>query len=190
MMHGHSISSALTWPIKFDLCETKRMVDIGGGSGAHAIGAALRWPELTAEVFEIPSVVPVAEEIIGRYGVSDRVAARPGDFWNDPLPSGDLHFYDDTLHDWPDEKCRFLLAKSSEALEPGDRVMIHEILYDDDRAGPFVAASFSVVMLAWTEGSQRTAKEYEDMLRDIGFTDARVDPAFGYWSMVSARKPG
>lgn len=61
---------------------------------------------------------------------------------------------------------------------------------EGDRGGPFVAASFSVVMLAWTEVSQRTAKEYQDMLRDVGFVDARVDPAFGYWSIVSARKPG
>lgn len=44
-----------------------------------------------------------------------------------------------------------------------------------------------MVMLAWTDGHQRTAIEYEDMLRDIGFVDARVDPAFGYWSIVSAR---
>ncbi len=190
MMHGHSISSALTWPTKFDLSQTKRMIDIGGGSGAHAIGAALRWPELTAEVFEIPSVVPVAEEFIERYGVTGQVTARGGDFWNDPLPEGDLHFYGDTLHDWPDDKCRALLLKSFEALEPGGQVMIHEILYDDDKSGPLVAASFSVVMLAWTEGHQRTAAEYEQLLTEIGFADARVDPAFGYWQIVSARKPG
>ena len=40
------------------------IADIGGGSGAHAIGAALRWPDLQATVFEIESVVSVTEETI------------------------------------------------------------------------------------------------------------------------------
>ncbi|MEM7171198.1 MAG: methyltransferase [Pseudomonadota bacterium] len=189
MMHGHSISSALTWPLNFDLSQSKQMIDIGGGSGAHAIGATLRWPALKATVFDMESVVSVAEEMIGRYGVTDQVSVRAGDFWQEPIPGGDLHFYGDILHDWPDEKCRFLLEKSFAALEPGGRLMIHEILYDDDKSGPVVAASLSVIMLLWTEGRQRTAKEYKDLLSDCGFANVEVAPAFGYWSIVSAQKP-
>lgn len=189
MMHGHSIGSALTWPDKFDLSQRKRMIDVGGGSGAHAIGAAIRWPEIAAEVFEIESVVPVTKETIERYGVSDRVTVTPGDFWQDALPVGDLHFYGDILHDWPDEKCGFLLKKSFDALEPGGTVMIHEILYDDDKSGPVVAASLSVIMLLWTEGRQRTVAEYQGLLQNCGFVDISSKPVFGHWSIVWAQKP-
>ncbi|MEM7021670.1 MAG: methyltransferase dimerization domain-containing protein, partial [Pseudomonadota bacterium] len=72
MMHGHSIAPALTWPNNIDLSETHQMIDIGGGSGAHAIGAALRWPQLSATVLEIPTVCGVAREMIDRYHLQDR----------------------------------------------------------------------------------------------------------------------
>ena len=55
MMHGHSMAAALAWPEHVDLSKNRLMVDVGGGSGAHAIGAALRWPELRSVIFELPT---------------------------------------------------------------------------------------------------------------------------------------
>lgn len=188
-MHGHSIASALAWPLRFDLAEVGHMVDVGGGSGAHAIGAALRWPQLTATVFEMATVAPVAEEFVQQYALAERIAVARGDFWAEPLPAGDLHFYGDIFHDWPDERCPALMAKSFAALPPGGRIMIHEVLYDDDKSGPFQAAAHSVAMLVWTEGRQRSGPEYGAMLEAAGFAEVAVDRVFGYWGIVSARKP-
>ncbi len=188
-MHGHSIGSALTWPDRLDLADVRHMVDVGGGSGAHAIGAALRWPSLSCTVLEMPVVCEVARETVARYGLSERIAVSPGDLWSDPLPAGDLHFYGDIFHDWPTERCRDLARKSFEALAPGGRIMIHEVLYDDDKTGPFAAAALTVVMLAWTEGVQRSARELGEILTSAGFGEVSTSPAFGYWSIVSARKP-
>src|SRR6185369_3603290 len=39
MMHNHSMSDAIVWPEKLDLSRYRTMLDIGGGSGAHSIGA-------------------------------------------------------------------------------------------------------------------------------------------------------
>lgn len=189
MMHGHSIAPALAWPLRFDLSDVRHMVDVGGGSGAHAIGAALRWPALSVEIVDLATVAPVAEEFATQYGLSDRIAATACDFWSDPLPPGDLHFYGDILHDWPDEKCPGLLAKSFSALRPGGRIMIHEVLYDDDKSGPVAAALSSLAMLVWTEGKQRSGREYADMLEAAGFREVAIEGTFGFWSIVSARKP-
>src|SRR5262245_55358586 len=43
-MHGTSMAAALAWPVQIDLSAHRLMLDIGGGSGAHAIGAAQHWP--------------------------------------------------------------------------------------------------------------------------------------------------
>ena len=189
MMHGHSIGPGLAWPDKFDLSDTKLMIDIGGGSGAHAIGAALIWQELRAVVFERPNVADVAEKLIAEYGLQDRVTTSVGDFFADDLPAGDLHFYGDIFHDWTDETCRDLAAKSFAALDPGGEIMIHEVVFNDDKTEPFAAAALSVVMLAWTEGKQRSGAELGDILTSVGFVDATTTPTFGHWSVVSARKP-
>ncbi len=189
MMHAHSIAPALAWPDAFDLSDAASLLDIGGGSGAQAIGAANRWPTLSCTVLEMPVVCEIADGVIASYGLQDRITTLPGNFWNDPLPAADIHFYGDIFHDWPDDKCAGLMKKSFEALDPGGRIMIHEMLYDDDKAGPFVAASMSVIMLAWTEGRQRSSNEYRGLLETAGFADVEAHNTFGHWSVVSARKP-
>jgi Dimerisation domain len=45
-MHGTSMAAALAWPERIDLSRHRLMLDIGGGSGAHAIGAAQQWTAL------------------------------------------------------------------------------------------------------------------------------------------------
>lgn len=188
IMHWHSMAPALAWPELFDLSEIRRMIDVGGGSGAHTIAAALRWPDLEGVIFEMPKVCTVAREFIDSYGVQGRVTTETGDLWHDPLPGGDLHFLGDIFHDWPENKCRQLAAKSFAALAPGGRIMIHEMLYNDEKTGPLSASISSISMLLWTEGIQRSGPEHIDILSSVGFTEAETTPTFGDWSIVSARK--
>jgi cyclopropane fatty-acyl-phospholipid synthase-like methyltransferase len=189
MMHGHSIPSALAWPDELDLSKNRLLLDVGGGSGAHSIGAVRRWPNLSAVVFDAPAVCQVASEFAARYGFADRIATRPGDMWTDPFPAADVHFYADIFHDWPAEKCRFLTRKSFEALEPGGRLILHEMLYNDDKTGPFATAVYSIAMLLWTEGQQFSRKELCEMLAEAGFRDVEAKPTFGHFSIVTGRKP-
>ena len=188
-MHSVSMGPALAWPEVIDLSQHKLMLDIGGGSGAHCIGAALKWPHLQALIFDLALVCEVAEEFLARQGLQSRVQTHVGDLWNDPFPAADLHFYSMIYHDWPPEKCRFLTRKSFESLQPGGRIIIHEQLYNDDKSGPFPVAACNIIMLLWCEGQQYSGRELSAMLTEAGFTDIEVKPTFGYWSIVSGRKP-
>jgi acetylserotonin N-methyltransferase len=61
---------------------------------------------------------------------------------------------------------------------------------DDDGAGPWQAASFSLLMLLGTLGKQYSLAEYQDILGSAGFTDVCAKRSGGgYYSLVSARKP-
>jgi ubiquinone/menaquinone biosynthesis C-methylase UbiE len=188
-MHGHSMGAAQAWPEVIDLSRHTLMLDIGGGSGAHAIGAVQRWPQLHATVYDLPSVCQIAEEFATQYGVQDRVTAYSGDMWHDSFPPADLHFYADIYHDWPPEKGHVLTQKSFESLPPGGRIIIHEMLYNDQKTGPFTAAAYSDAMLLWTEGQQYSGNEIASMLKEAGFTDIEIQPTFGYWSILMGRKP-
>lgn len=188
-MHSISMAPARVWPEVIDLSEHRLMLDVGGGSGAHAIGAALKWPNLQALIFDLAPVCEVAQEFIAQHGLQSRIRTHAGDIWNDSFPPADLHFYSNIYHDWTPEKCRFLTAKSFESLEPGGRIIVHEVLYNDDKTGPFTAAAFSMSMLGWTEGEQYSGPELSAMLSDAGFRDIQVKPTFGYYSMVTGLKP-
>ena len=189
MMHGHSMAPAHAWPDVVDLGNYRTMLDIGGGSGAHTIGAVQRWPDLRGLVFDMAPVCEVAEEYIAKYKLKNRIATHVGDMWSDDFPQSDIHFYSNIFHDWLPSKGQMLAAKSFESLESGGRIVIHEMLYNDEKTGPFTVASFSVAMLLWSEGQQYSGHELSSMLSDTGFVDVEVIPTFGYWSIVTGRKP-
>ncbi len=62
-----------------------RVLDVGGGHGGYSLALARRYPLLTATVFDLPRVVPVARELIAQERLSDRVQAQAGDFSSDEL---------------------------------------------------------------------------------------------------------
>jgi hypothetical protein len=188
-MHSISVEPALFWPNLLDLSEHCCLLDVGGGSGAHAIGALNRWTELQAIVFDIKPVCEVAEEYIQKCQLQERMCTELGDMWKSPYPSADIHFYSQIFHDWPIDKCRFLAQKSLESLPSKGKIIIHEILYNNDKSGPFIAAASSVAMLVWSEGQQFSGLELTEILSETGFINIDVTPSSGYWSIVSGEKP-
>ena len=189
-MHSIAVAPAQAWPDVIDLSGCQLMLDVGGGSGAHSIGAVTHWPQLRAVVLDLPPVCEVASEVIAAQGLQDRIEARPGDMFGDPFPEADLHFYSDVYHDWSREKAVFLTRKSFESLPPGGRIVVHEMLFDDDKTGPFATAAFNITMLVWSvDGEQYSGRELSDMLADAGFRSIETKPAFGYHSIVTGIKP-
>lgn len=189
-MHAISVPPAIAWSQKVDLSAHRTMLDIGGGSGAHTLMATRATPTLGGVIFDLATVCPVAEDYIGQYGLADRVRTHAGDMWIDPFPAADLHFYSHVYHGWAPEKCRFLSKKSFESLAAGGRIIVHEFIYDDvGKTGPFPVAAMSMVMLGWGEGEQYSGAEIADFLADAGFCDVEIVPTFGYYSIVTGRKP-
>jgi O-methyltransferase domain/Dimerisation domain len=188
-MHSLSVGPATAWPAKLELSNSRVMLDIGGGSGAHAIGAVMRWPKLSAIVIDAAPVSEVAREFAAMAGLSARIATQAADMWRDAFPPADLHFYSMIFHDWPAESCGLLARKSFDALPAKGRIVVHEILFNDDRTGPFVAAGFNVNMLTLMTGEQYSGREISQFLRNAGFERIQIKPTFGYWSIVTGRKP-
>jgi hypothetical protein len=64
-------------------------------------------------------VCAIAREFAQSYGVADRISTHGADFFKDPFPSADLHFYGLIFHDWPPDQNRLFAAKSFESLPSG-----------------------------------------------------------------------
>jgi hypothetical protein len=188
-MHSASIAPAMEWPRKLSLSRHRVMLDIGGGSGAHSIGAVTIYPKLRAVVMDRPPICEIAHEFAQNHGVADRVSTYDGDFFQDPFPSADLHFYGLIFHDWPPEQDRLLAAKSFESLPAGGRIVIHEMLFNDERSGPFPVAAYNINMLVGMPGQQYSGCELRSMLSGAGFRQVEVKRTFGYWSIVTGIKP-
>jgi acetylserotonin N-methyltransferase len=158
-----------------EVAEIGEIVDVGGASGAFLIALAEASPRLRGVVFDLPPVRPIAEETIGRYGLSGRLRFRAGDFWGDPIPAGaDAYSLGFVLHDWDPEGGSRILSKVAEATRPGGLLIVGEQLLDDDRTGPRWAARQDLNMLVATGGRERTAAEYAEWIARFGFRLERV----------------
>ena len=66
----------------------QQMLDVAGGSGIYSVIFAQRQPTPRAMVFDLPPIVPFAQEIIARYGRQERVTAYPGNYFQADVAGG------------------------------------------------------------------------------------------------------
>lgn len=168
-MHGYGLISSPHIVAAFDLSRFQTIVDLGGATGHLVVAACERYPTLRGIVFDLPEAVPLARELVSQSSVAERIEIVAGDFFSDPLPSGDLYALGRILHDWTEAKIVKLLSRIYETLPSGGGVLIAEKLLDDDKTGPRWALMQSLNMLTCTEGKERTLSEYESLLRQVGF---------------------
>lgn len=187
-MHGYGLISSPQVANAVDLLKATTFVDLGGATGHLAVAACRRWPRLRAVVFDLPEAIPLAQEVVGKTDVADRVGFAAGDFFADPLPPGDMYALGRILHDWTEAKILTLLGKIHVALPPGGAVLIAEKLLHDDKAGPEWAVLQSLNMLVCTEGKERTLGEYEALLTTAGFRDVTGYRTPSPLDVVLARK--
>lgn len=189
-MHAHSLPAAVGVAAHYDFSGTTRVLDVGGGSGCFMIAAAQAHAHLRCTVMELPAMCDAASGYIQAGGVADRVDTCAVDMFRQPWPRGyDALFFSNVWHDWNVRTCRWLAARAFEALPSGGRILLHEMLLDDDGAGPVTAASFSMLMLLATQGQQFTAGELREILEGAGFARVDVTPTHHYYSVVTGYKP-
>ncbi|MFO0984471.1 MAG: methyltransferase [Planctomycetota bacterium] len=122
-MHSVSARPAAGLAEVVDLAHTRRLLDVGGGSGALSIAIARAWRAITCTVWDLPVVCAIAREYAAAAGVGDRVLATAGDMFRQAFPTGYAVLLSQILHDWPPEKGRELAreggARAARA-RPGD----------------------------------------------------------------------
>jgi len=188
-MYAHSIGSALVWPASVELSKHRKLLDVGGGSGAQTVGALLRWRKLTGIVLDTPPVIAEASQYIEPYELGDRIVLHSADMFTDPFPAADVHLYGDILHDWPKDKGALLVRKSFASLPSGGMIILREVLSNDSGSGPLPAAAYNVNMLLATTGGQYSKREMTSLLREAGFRGVEIRSATaGYRSLITARK--
>jgi len=166
----------------------RRLLDVGGGSGAYAIAVARAFPEARATVLEASPVDWIARRTISAAGLDGRIDVVTADMFTDSWPADhDAHLFSNVLHDWNEADCRRLLAKSVAALPDGGRLLIHDMLLDDDKSGPLWAAEYSVLLTTVTQGRLYSAAEISGWLTDLGMgIVARAPTALGRSVLIAS----
>ncbi|MEF9908229.1 methyltransferase [Streptomyces sp. P9-A2] len=158
-----------------DLKGAEVVVDVGGAGGNLVQTLMQRHPRLTGVVLDLPHVSAEADASAAALGVTDRFAFVGGDFFEE-VPSADVHLLKFVLHDWDDDSCVRILRNCREALEPGGRVLVMELLVD--KVGtPGLEPLMDLNMMALSTGRERSPDEFQNLFEQAGLTLASTKPS-------------
>ena len=153
----------------------RRILDLGGGSGAYSIAFAKASPNIRCEILDIPEVVPLTAEYVSQAGVMAQVTLRAGDMLQDDFGSGyDIIMLNAICHMFSEEQNRDLFRRARQALAPSGRLVVQDFILNPDKTGPQQAALFSLNMLVNTDaGASYSEVEYTHWMEAAGFTEVR-----------------
>jgi hypothetical protein len=193
-MHIRSLVTGSSIAGKFDFSGYRQMVDVGGGSGGISIMIAIQNPHLKAAIFDMPPVCEIAGKMIAEFDLTENICTIAGDMFKDEFnkkfpEDTDIVVFSRILHDWPIDKCKFLLRQAHATLPPGGMVMIIESLIDEqdkERLSPYLE---NLAMLSCTEGEQFERNDIEDLLHSTGYNHIAIDAIASNYNLITAKKP-
>jgi (2Fe-2S) ferredoxin/predicted O-methyltransferase YrrM len=158
-----------------DLAGVRRMLDLGGGSGAYAIAFARAAKDLQVEILDLAEVVPITEKYIATAGLSSRIRTRPGNLRTGVLGKGlDLVWVSAICHMLDTGENRDLFKRCREALALHGRLVVQDFILAPDKTTPRSAALFALNMLVGTKtGSSYSVDEYTAWMKEADFQDVK-----------------
>jgi hypothetical protein len=151
-----------------DLSGIRTFCDIAGGHG-HLMCAILQaYPRMSGLVLDQPDVISDHHELWAfRLGLADRCRYISGDMFRE-VPVADAYSLKMILHDWDDEECVTILSSVKRSASKQARLFIIEhIVPGPARSHP--SKLFDIHMMCWGTGQERTAAEYQQLLKRAGW---------------------
>jgi len=155
-----------------DCSNVTRMLDLGGGTGEHAITLARRNPRMEVVIFDKDEqALEMGKEEVEKSGLQNRISMRKGDFNKDDFGSAyDLVLLSSIVCLLGEEENRSLLGKVKASLNDKGRVVIWDTILDDSKTKPAPAAIFAVRMVVVTpNGMCYSNAEVKGWLSTLGF---------------------
>jgi len=188
-MSGFQMGNFMALAKAFDFSKHKTLVDIGGSAGSLSLMVAKHQSHMTCISWDLPSVVPIANEIIQKFQLQDRVKTAAGDFFKDEFPKADIVTMGNILHDWDEETKMMLLKKAYEALPDGGVFIAIENVIDEERNKNAVGLMMSLNMLIETgTGFDYTFADFNKWAKAVGFKSTSLLPLAGPTSAAIAYK--
>ncbi len=173
-----------------DFSGIKRVLDLGGGSGANAVEIARHYPEIEVVIFDLPEVIPISKRFVFKSGNFKNISFVEGDYFKNDIGEGfDAIIISQILHAHGKDEIVSILEKCHKALNQDGKIFIHDFLIDDDRTSPPWAVFFALNMLLHTEnGDTYTEIELKDLLEKTGFTFISNNPTAKNSNVIVAKK--
>ena len=189
-VHGGAVLAGGNLAKHPQFAEADHLADIGGGSGGVAIALCQERPNLQATVFDLPSVVPIAQEMIDEVGLADRVKVDIADVLERPLPGGfDIATARNLFQVLSEDQCQSAARNIAAVLPAGGMLFVVGHICDDSRLSPVASVGMNMNFLnMFDDGEAYTESQYRDWLGEAGFVDIMRETFLQGMSLIIARK--
>ncbi len=167
------------------------ILDVAAGSGVWGIAFAEADPHTRVTAHDFPGMIPVTRSYAERHRVSGQYDYLPGDlrtvdFGPDRF---DLAILGNIVHSEGVESSRSLFRRIHRALRREGRVVIIDMVPNEDRTGPVFPLVFALNMLVNTEqGGTYTLDEYREWLTESGFRSVEARDIEFHSPVIIGRK--
>jgi ubiquinone/menaquinone biosynthesis C-methylase UbiE len=177
-----------------DWSATRKIVDVGGGSGELLVTALTACPGAVGILYDMAAAIELGREHVRAAGVEHRCELVAGDFFSWVPRGADTYVLKSVIHDWDDDRAARILAACRRAAGPGSRLLVVErIMPERMGSGPDdqgVACS-DLHMLVQLGARERTEAELRALLSEAGFDVTRVAPLRSTLAILEAvPRPG
>jgi 2-hydroxy-4-(methylsulfanyl)butanoate S-methyltransferase len=169
--HTGSLGPARLMAKRVDLKDRRKLLDVGGGSGAYSIAFCGANPQLSATILDFPETVDTAKRYAREAGLADRIAHLEGNAVAVDWPAGhDVILMSYVWSAVGETDIAVLAKRAVAALPPDGLLLVHDFMVDDAREGPRFAAWYLLgSMLDNPSAVCLTPAYVERILRDVGF---------------------
>ncbi len=171
----------------YDFSDASIIADIAGGYG-HLLAAVLKEnPSANGILFDLPHVLEGAPAMLESQGVEDRVTMVGGSFLDEIPVVADIYMLKHIIHDWYDDTNQTILSIIRSSMPDDAKVLIIDAVIPAGNE-PHFAKILDLEMLISPGGMERTAAEFETLLKASGFELSRIIPTPSPVSIIEAVK--
>ena len=148
--------------------EHQCILDAGGGNGVLLSLLLKKYQHLEAILIELPEVIAQIkkEEALGK-----RIEYKGIDFFEPWNVVVDAIILSRVLHDWPDYLALELLNRAREALAPGGKMYVIEMILDQNSPK---GGLLDLNMLVMTGGCERTLQQWQSLLEQANLRLSKI----------------
>src|SRR5262245_21392044 len=169
--HTGSLGPAHLAARRIELDRRRRLLDVGGGSGAYTLAFLAANPGLSATILDFPQTIDTARRYAREAGVADRIAHVAGNATTTDWPPGhDVVWISYVCSAVGREDIGILARRAFATLPPGGLLLVHDFMVDDAHEGPPFAAWYLLASIFDNPTAVCLTPSYvEAVLREAGF---------------------
>ncbi|WP_329136563.1 acetylserotonin O-methyltransferase [Streptomyces sp. NBC_01476] len=183
-----AMSATETEPLlaAYDFGRFGTVVDFCGGRGDLLAGVLRKVPSARGVLSDPRVGINGAAAYLQEQGVSERCSIADGGLFDPVPPGGDAYILKHIVHDWPEPQVLEILGNVREAMNPGGRLLLMEMVVPDKLNSPHAGKLTDLWLMLLVGGKERTRAQYAGLLAQAGFELERVVQTPAAISVVEA----